>query len=43
MKRLFLLMFAFGLLASCNPESLKENEVQQIDKNKVCPPGQPDC
>jgi hypothetical protein len=40
----FLVLFAIAIgLVACNPESLEENGLQQTEKNKVCPPGQPNC
>lgn len=44
MKKLILLVFAFGLFA-CTPTALEENDrqIETIDKDKVCPPGQPNC
>lgn len=47
MKKVFLaLILVFGLSMvtySCSPESNEDNDVEQTDPKKVCPPGQSNC
>lgn len=43
-KLVVVLVVALGLFAiSCTPEQIQENGTQQTDKDKVCPPGNPNC
>lgn len=43
-KMLFVALFLIGLSVSCTPDNnLDEGKVQQIEKEKVCPPGNPNC
>ena len=48
MKNLFkvafvLLMFSVFTVVSCSPETNINEEVQATEKDKVCPPGNPNC
>ena len=44
MKKLFFMaIIAMGLAVSCTPETDVNNEPEQTEKDKVCPPSNPNC
>lgn len=42
-KILALILMLSFVVVSCTPTSLNDDQIQATDKDKVCPPGQPDC
>ncbi len=43
MKNVFLVFAALALFASCTPESTLDQNEQQTEKSKNCPPNDTNC
>lgn len=43
MKKLFLIGILLIAFVSCTETSLEDENINATDKEKICPPGDPDC
>lgn len=46
MKKVFLTLCLLALTAgfvACEPETIRENDYEQVDPDKTCPPENKDC